>query len=212
MPNGDAISTLLATMTHQLAPLAIAWHVMLVLVLAAIVAGWRPSRRVAAVLLVTPVMSVGLVALIYGNVFNAASFLVLALLLGVLGDGLAPARAQLRGSWLGAALIAYGVVYPHFVAGAWYRALVMAPIGVVPCPTLALVCGVTLVAGGFSSRAIPLALGVWTAFYALFGVTVLGVGIDVGLLAGALGMFALLRTARTGDRHSSAARRPRLAS
>jgi hypothetical protein len=199
------ITNLLATMTNELSTLAIVWHVAVVGALAAAVGGWRPSRRVVALLAVLPLLSVALAALVYGNLFNGASFMMLALVLSVLGDGLPAARAEPRAAWsgwVGIGLIAYALSYSHFVDGAWYRALVAAPIGVVPCPTLALVCGVMLVAG--ASRAIAIVLAAWTAFYAVFGIFALHVSLDVGLLAAPV---ALLCTICTSDRDCITARR-----
>ena len=91
----------------------------------------------------------------------------------------------------GAAVMVFGLAYPHFVTGSWLRILAAAPIGIVPCPTLAFVAGAVILAGGFASRAIPLVLVLWVGFYAWFGVRQLGVTLDLGLVAALLGLIAV---------------------
>ena len=105
---------------------------------------------------------------------------------------------------LGTALVAFGFCYPHFTAGAWYRSFYVAPIGLVPCPTLAILAGFTLLTGGHGSRAIPAVLAVWTAFYGAYGLLKLGVAIDVGLLAGMIGLAVLAVQNRRSSRSSVA--------
>lgn len=195
MPAAEVITGTLATMANQLALVAIAWHLVIAAALIAVLRGWRPSARVTCIVLTAPILSVGLASLAYGNTFNAISFMLLALVLAVLGDGLTAlhvARGPSWSTWLGVAAMAFGIVYPHFVDGPWYRALAVAPLGVVPCPTLSFVAGAVIVAGGFGSRAIPLVLAVWVAFYALFGIVQLGVTLDVGLLVAMVGLVAVL--------------------
>jgi hypothetical protein len=92
--------------------------------------------------------------------------------------------------WAALALIAYGFVYPHFVDGVWYRSLYASPVGLVPCPTLAIVAGFALLVQTRHSRALCAVLAGWTAFYALFGVFRLGVWLDIGLLV-AMGTLAI---------------------
>jgi hypothetical protein len=144
--------------------------------------------------LVALAVSVAIAALGYRNPFNGTSFAVLALALAVLGGTRRGRLAHAGPTWaalLGVLLILYGSVYPHFVEGPWYRALYAAPVGVLPCPTLAVAAGLTLIIGGFGSRALPAVLAVWTAFYALFGIFRLGVTLDAGLFVAMLGLVAL---------------------
>lgn len=196
MPASTEILEQLAAMSTALAPLAAAWHVGILAVVAAILAGWRPTPLVFATLLLAPLaLSVGSLALAFGNNFNGVSFGLLALLLFASGSRLSDAVPVARGpTWstvLGVALILFGVAYPHFVDGPWYVVLATAPIGVVPCPTLALLAGATLVGGGMGSRVLPAILAIWCAFYAAFGIVRLGVGIDVGLVVAAAGLIAV---------------------
>ena len=153
MPPASEILEQLAAMSSTLAPLAAAWHVAIIAIAAAIVAGWRPTQLVFATLLLAPlVLSVASLALAFGNAFNGASFALLALGMLVLGGRLSDERAVTRGPlWttlLGGALILFGACYPHFVAGPWYLVPAAAPVGIVPCPTLAVLAGATLITNG----------------------------------------------------------------
>ena len=193
MPTTGAILEVISRSAHDLAWLALAWHVAVLLLACGLVAGWRPATWFAHVLLVAPVATVAVASLAYGSWFNGASFAVLAVLLAVWSRELAlPLRATRSRPqfWIGVALIAFALTYAHFTSG-WNAALWLAPVGVVPCPTLALVAGFALLADGFHSRKISEVLVGWTAFYALFGIFRLGVWLDVGLIVAALALAAL---------------------
>src|SRR5688572_31942495 len=90
MPSATRILDSLATIANEATPLAVAWHTVFGVAGLALVAGWRPSRRTAAGLLVLPLVSVGVVVWAFDSPFNGVVFLALALaLLGVgvrLGD------------------------------------------------------------------------------------------------------------------------------
>jgi len=108
-----------------------------------------------------------------------------------------------------AGLIGFGWVYPHFLEVPTLAYLVAAPVGVVPCPTLALVGGLALLFGGLQSRAVSGILGAASLFYALFGDLRLGVWMDLGLLVGAIALLVLTFWPRgepaglPGDLHSA---------
>jgi hypothetical protein len=194
MPTPEEITRVLAIMASELAWLAIAWHVVIAGALAAILRGWRPSSRIASILMTAPIMSVALASIAYGNVFNALSFGLLAFVLAVLAGGLTQRQIERGPTWslfVGGAVMAFGLGYPHFVEGSWVRVIAAAPVGVVPCPTLAFVAGAVIVAGGFASRAIPLLLVIWVGFYSWFGVRQLGVTLDLGLGVALLGLVAV---------------------
>jgi hypothetical protein len=165
----------LSRITADLVPLAIVWHVALPL-------AWRhPGPFVLSLFAV----SVAMVAWAYGNPFNAISFATLA---AILAGSRPRSRARPLGLTvtLGAALVAFGALYPHFVAGPAYRLVWAAPLGLVPCPTLAAISGLAIATGAIGSRRSAYALAAWTAFYGLFGVFRLGVGLDLVLLVAAL--------------------------
>lgn len=207
MPSSTEILDLMTRASGEQASLAVAWHLAILAAVVAVLAGWRPSVRFAVLLLVAPAVSVAAIATQYANPFNVLSFGLLASLLaaaaGALDDEYRVARGPLWTVALGGLLIAYGFVYPHFVEGPWYRALYASPVGVAPCPTLAILAGFTLLAGGFGTRAIPAGLALWTAFYAVYGIFQLGVVLDIGLAIAALGLVAI---AVAGRRATSAPR------
>jgi hypothetical protein len=72
----------------------------------------------------------------------------------------------------------------------------------IPCPTLSIVIGFTLLANGMSSRYWSLSLAVLGLFYGLFGILRLQVQIDAGLLIGATTLtilaFSLKPNLKTG--------------
>lgn len=203
----EQILRTLASIATDLSTLAVAWHLAIAAVLLALWAGWRPSLRIGLALITAPLVSVAIVAFYYGNSFDAVSFGLLALFVLAMAAKAPALPATSLAPWsttLGTILIAFGAVYPQFVEGAWYRALYAAPVGLVPSPTLAVVAGFTLLAGGFTGLAVTGVLAAWTAFYALFGVARLGVILDTGLILGALGLCALaLRDVRIHSRRGA---------
>jgi hypothetical protein len=89
---------------------------------------------------------------------------------------------------LGVLTIVFGWTYPHFLEGAsWLRYLYAAPSGLVPCPTLAIVVGLTLVWDGLESMRWAITVGLVGVFHAVLGTVQLGVAIDLLLLIGAAG-------------------------
>jgi hypothetical protein len=113
-------------------------------------------------------------------------------------DGTAAAAA-------GVALMSFGVVYPHFVdADSWLVYLYASPFGLIPCPTLAFVCGVTLMAGGFSSWFGGL-IAAMSMMYGVMGVWRLGVPLDWPLVAAAVVLGGRALPARWRESASGAA-------
>lgn len=170
----DLVSQL-TRITAELVPLAIAWHLVLPF-------AWR---RASPFVLSMFAVSVAIVAWAYGNPFNAISFATLA---AILVASRPRSRAEPRGLTvtIGAALVGFGALYPHFVAGPAYRLLWAAPLGIVPCPTLAVLSGLAIATGALGSRRSAYSLAAWTAFYGLVGVFHLGVSIDLVLIVAAL--------------------------
>jgi hypothetical protein len=183
----DLVLAGLSAIAQQWRPVAIAWHVVAGALLLAMVAQRRSTRLVGS-FLVLPLISVSGVAWLSGNPFNGAVFGALSLLLAATARNAAGdwVRAGGRGAvTMGLLLVGFGWVYPHFLdASHWTEYLYAAPLGVLPCPTLAAVIGLTLVYG--APR--PVWSGVLVAagfLYGAIGVFWLGVVLDVGLLAGA---------------------------
>jgi hypothetical protein len=196
MPASSEILNQLATISNAGIPVAVFWHVVFGFVIAALLLGWRPPQRTAAIGLALPLLSVSLFAWRFSNPFNGTIFLVFALLLAVLGLRLPGRKVRPGAGWsliAGSLLIAFGWVYPHFlVTSTWTKYFYAAPTGLVPCSTLSLVIGFALLANGFGSLAWSTALAVIGIFYSLFGALRLQVRLDFILLAGAL--LLLLQT------------------
>lgn len=192
MPSSADILASLTRIARESVASAMAWHVVVALGAFALLAGWRPSRRVASVALSAPLGSVAIHAWAFSNPFNGAVFTIGALLLGVLARRAPAERATLGRPWavtLGGCLVLFAWLYPHFLAPSNLLTYTYAaPLGTIPCPSLALVTGVALVGDGLAGGGWKLVLASMAAFYALCGVLRLGVLMDVTLLAGALGL------------------------
>src|SRR6185436_6698357 len=131
--------------------LAAAWHVVVGGLLISLVGGWRPSRRLFALTISLSTASVSALAWASDNPFNGAVFGALSLTLGAVAVGFRdePVVVASPGRRLaGAALIAFGWIYPHFLdATSGLRYLYASPLGLIPCPTLAAAIGLTLIVG-----------------------------------------------------------------
>jgi hypothetical protein len=193
MPTAPEILAGLTAIARNWFALAVLWHVVLAVALAAIATGWRPARRRASLLIALLPASAAIAAIAHGNPFNGVVLSATSAVLAILAarDPAEPAGGAPRWSaWAGLAMIAFGWVYPHFLDGHALVYLYAAPVGLVPCPTLSVAIGFALVAGP-ANRASGLTLAGIGGFYALFGAARLGVTLDLGLLLGA----ALLATA-----------------
>lgn len=195
MPTAEEILAGLTRIANRAFPLAVGWHLAIGVAVVALLIGWRPSRRAAALLVALPVASVSALAFASGNPFNGGIFaLVFAILIAAaLRFDVEPVEAGPRWAIVaGGMLVAFGAFYPHFLEGRRPLAyLYGAPVGLLPCPTLSLVVGFTLVAGGFSSRAWILVLVSSGVFYGALGSGQLGVTLDLVLFAGSLFLLAL---------------------
>jgi hypothetical protein len=206
MPSPSEILDGLAAIAERGVAFAIAWHVVLVIAVIALSRGWRPSRRFACTALAAPLVPVAGFALAFGNWFNGAVFASAAIALAALALGrndrerVAPGPPGARA--IGAALIAFGWVYPHFLAGPTFLYVIAAPVGLVPCPTLAVVTGLALLGDGLGARTWSVVVAALGAFYGAFGVLRLGVALDLPLVFGAvtLGIVAPLHDLRSRPR------------
>ncbi len=205
MPDAQAILQRLAYTASEFVTVAMVWHLTIAVAVVLLLARlWRPSERAAATLLAFPALSVAALAWQPSTAFNAIMFLALAGLLMSVAARLerVPAQGGPRwAQWSGGAALGFAWAYPHFFgsfAPSWFY-VSAAPIGVLPCPTLAAIAGFGLLAGGFGSRAWLLCVALPSLAYALFGVLYLRVWLDLGLLLAAVALLACdagLRSAR----------------
>jgi hypothetical protein len=74
--------------------------------------------------------------------------------------------------------------YPHFLSGPAWQYLYAAPLGLLPCPTLAYLLGASLLTNSFGSKTWAILLGSLGLLYGVIGVFVLRVALDWFLVAG----------------------------
>jgi hypothetical protein len=204
MPSAEQILAALGALAAAGIPLAILWHLLVAAGLWLWWRGWRPDQRQALVAMVLPIASASLAAWLASNPVNGAVLAILAVALGRQALRVAPAPVRVSSpGWRAASLglIGFAWVYPHFLPG--HSPLVYlyaAPMGVLPCPSLALALGVSLAVEIDGTRAHAWWLVAGALFYAAFGVLFLGVRLDLPLLAG--GLLLLGRTVATGRPHA----------
>jgi len=214
VPDAQSILTNLRLIANARIATAVAWHVAVAVCGLALALGWRPSRRLAGLLLAAPVASVGVVAALHGNPFNGAMFGALTAVLAGIASRFGSDRVQggaTASKIVGAVMIAFAWMYPHFLEARPATYLYGAPMGVIPCPTLALVIGFALVSGGLASRAWSFTLAAAGLFYGFFGAFRLGVTLDLFLIAGALALLVstVRLRVRSGGQPVRAARHAR---
>ena len=194
MPSAQDILNVLASISAGLVPLAIIWHVLFGLAVILVLIGWRPARKIGALLLCLPLLSVAIVSFFYDSPFNFIAFLLFAIILAVIAFRMKPDCLYHPPSWgvvFGWLMIFFAWIYPHFGTGSsWLFYLYGSPLGLIPCPTTSMVVGFALIADGFRSRGWTWVLIILGLFYGLFGAIRLGVWIDVFLLLGTLMLVA----------------------
>jgi|SoiMethySBSTD1v2_1073268.scaffolds.fasta_scaffold01344_17 hypothetical protein len=190
MPSPDLILSWATTVANEWRELAIGWHAALALLALGLLAGWRPSNRFLALLLATPVASVSILAWISGNGFNAALFAALAVALVALAARLPEGRARTSTPGVvatGVLLVLVGWLYPHFVrVTSPLEYGYASPFGLLPCPTLAVVTGMSLVFATLQSRKWGGLIAVAGMLYGVIGVVALDVALDYFLFGGAV--------------------------
>ena len=195
MPSPPSIVDGLRLAANGAIGVAIAWHILTCAAARALLARWRPSHRMAGALLAGPIASASVIALAYDNPFNVWLLGVLALALVGSASRLDAHRVRRGGAastLLGLVMIGFGWLYPHFLETRPATTYLFgAATGVLPCPTIALVIGFALLAGGLGSMVWSLMLGAVGLFYGLFGVLRLGVRLDIVLVGGSLALLWL---------------------
>lgn len=192
----------LASIANDWTALAIAWHVLLAAMLLLLTAGWRPSARLLGRLLIPPIFSVSVAAWLSGNPFNATTFAIVAGVLAWAASRLStgPIHFAARG-WAsaGVVLIAFGSAYPHFLrTDVWARYLYAAPLGLLPCPTLSVVIGMTVLVDSLHQPRWCAPLIAAGVIYGGFGVARLGVQLDWALLVASAILVVIARHSPAG--------------
>ena len=209
MPTPEQILAGLHQIANQWQMLAIFWHLYLGVLVLSFAFGWRPSKRVVGILLSVPLLSVSVLAWMLANPFNGLVFAVVGVALLVVAARLPDEPIHFAPSWalgMGILMFVFGWVYPHFLdTESLLPYLYAAPMGLIPCPTLSIVIGISLMLEGLGSRAWSLVLGLTGVFYGLFGALRLGVAIDLILLVGALLLIMVCFISTAGIRKSALA-------
>lgn len=192
----------LAAIANEYSSVAIAWHLIILILIAALFSWWRPANSFMILLLSSLLMSVSIFAALQGNRFNAVvfAFLVIASMYSVIKSG----EGTIRGdrSWpdiAGLILIVFGLVYPEFVdTASALEYTYLAPTGLIPCPSLSILVGFALLYKGFRAPNWSLIISIAGMFYGGIGVFYLEMYSDWFLLAGSIVLmvntFLLSRT------------------
>jgi hypothetical protein len=191
MPGAADILDGLSAIASQATLVAVAWHILIGTALLALLGGWRPSQRTARLLIGLPLASVAAVAIAFANPFNGLLFTASAGAMTALAMRGDRRPVYLGSAWtyaIGLVMLAFGWVYPHFLDGPAIDYLYAAPVGLVPCPTLAVASGFALLGNGLGSRAWALTLAAVALTYGLFGVLRLGMFLDIPLAIGAMAL------------------------
>jgi hypothetical protein len=198
MPSAPDILAGLHALANQYYPVAILWHAVFFLALAALTGKWRPGMRATAIFLCLPLLSVASLAFMTGNGFTGAVFGLMTVMVFAFGMRLTSTPVMFsgrNGMIAGIIMLAYGLVYPHFLqADNLVTYLFASPAGLIPCPTLAVVMGFLFLLRGLDSRGIMLTVAGFGLLYGLVGVFWLGVWLDMGLIIGATALFTRVKT------------------
>lgn len=200
MTSIEQILSGLQNIVNESFPVAIFWHAVLYILIAALILKWKPSNRLFSVLLCLPLISVSALAWISGNPFNGSLFAVAAILFLVFGlKAPAVSLETSRPVFLipGIIMVIFGLVYPHFIQpDSVFEYLYASPAGLIPCPTLSVIIGFALIYNGFRSGSLSLLVIIAGMFYGSFGVFRLKVMIDLFLLLGTVIFIAGYFSAR----------------
>lgn len=190
MPTREELLSGLASLANEYSNIAIAWHFIIVILIAALFSGWKPGNSLMILILSSLLMSVSVFASLQANFFNAAifAFIVIMSIYATLRSG----NSKIRGdrSWpdiAGLVLIIFGLVYPEFLkTNSLLEYAYAAPTGLIPCPSLSVLIGFALLYKGFNSVTWSITLVLAGMFYGLFGVYYLNTYSDWVLIAGSL--------------------------
>jgi len=200
MPSTDVILAGLSETANTYRWAAVAWHVLLSALVVASLAGWRLSTRVIAWFAVASILSVSALSWASNLPFNGIAFAALAIVLAAAAMRTRRVAIEFDRSWRimpGAALVILGWTYPHFLSTeSWTEYLYAAPFGLVPCATLSVVIGLTLMIRNIGTAAWSAPLAAAGVLYGVVGVFVLHVLLDVGLLSGALVLAVVIASVR----------------
>jgi hypothetical protein len=190
MPTPEEILTSTAYLANKYMAIAVMWHVVIVLLLTAYISQKQMSSRIYYGLPGLLFLSVALLAFSVLNFFNALVYFGLSVLLLrksiTTGDSRFELNKSITLTISAYAIILSGLVYPHFLDSDIFAYIVASPTGVIPCPTLLLVSGTSLLFVRPDDKSIFYILIPVNVVYGLIGIFVLGVYLDIILLGTAI--------------------------
>src|SRR5688572_3676645 len=174
MPSSEAVLRALTVTANDWRTLAVLWHVLVGALLLVIAARRRLSNQLAGRLLALPLLSVSALAWVSWNPFNGGVFALLGLVLMRVARAM-PAETVHTAPVIylvpGLLLVGFGWVYPHFLdTTRWTDYLIAAPLGLLPCPTLSAVIGLTLTCSVRRSKRWSIPLAAVGVIYGVIGV------------------------------------------
>jgi len=189
MPTPEEILTTLSLASNKFTSVSILWHVIVLVFAVFLISGKKFNTKHVSAGLSLMLLSVGIIAVLSSNPFNAIMFALAALLFGIITLKFKPEPVKLSWDFVSVAgmiMLIFGFVYPHFLIDApFYKYLYASPLGLIPCPTLSAFIGFTLLLHGFGSKKWMITAALIGLFYGIFGVFRLKVTIDAVLIAGA---------------------------
>jgi hypothetical protein len=189
MPTRQEILAGLTWLANEYAGIAIIWHILIFILIAMLFAGWKPKNNLMVLMLTSLLMSVSLFASLQSNFFNAVVFALLVIMSIYAMLRLPNGVIKGNRSWpdiAGLVLVIYGLSYPEFLkVNSLLEYAYATPTGLIPCPTLAVLIGFTLLYRGFGSVIWTMMLVISGMFYGLFGALYLNMYLDWFLVAGA---------------------------
>jgi hypothetical protein len=190
MPSPEEILQGLRYAANHYKYFAVFWHLYAVSAAILFMTGSRPLAGIAGFALSLPLFSVSFFALISDNPFNAGIFFVLGLLLLISVAKSRRDKTQIHFNFnfaAGILFVIFGFVYPHFLkTETFFLYFIASPGGILPCPTLMMVSGFTLILTNFANKLWLYILTAACLFYGITGVFYLEMYIDAVLLAAAV--------------------------
>lgn len=200
MPTPEEILAGLALAANKFVNVSILWHLIVLFFMIPLLMGKKFNTKHVSAGLGIFLLSVGMIAVLVSNPFNAVMFALAALIFGIITLKFKPVPISVKWdiiSVIGLLLVVFGFVYPHFLENApLYKYLYAAPMGLIPCPTLSAFIGITLMLHGFGSKKFMMTGALIGLFYGIFGVLRLKVYLDITLIAGALFLLVYGLTAK----------------
>ena len=197
MPSADEILQSLGYLARNHQRISILWHVAVYsLLLFLLLAKRKPSNRFIGCFLALLLLSVSFFAWHVENPFTGMFFLIAGCFSFFLSVRAESKEISPNPSFLmraaGSVILFFGIIYPHFLGPHLFVYLYAAPIGIIPCATLLVVTGFSLLFLLRQSLKCMWTLLIADLFYGLFGVFRLQVYIDVILLFASCALFVQL--------------------